>query len=90
MAAAGARRSRAARIGWKPHNGFRLEALGCPVAGVVTTEFLHEAEMHRDALGLADLVPVVIDPPLGTLTEAEIDARAVHAVPQYVAVWRGG
>jgi hypothetical protein len=46
--------------------------------------------MHRDALGLADLVPVVIDPPLGTLTEAEIDARAVHAVPQYVAVWRGG
>jgi hypothetical protein len=66
-----------------------LEALGRPAAVVVTTEFLHEAEMQRAALGLADLVPVVIDHPLSTLTEAEIDARAAQAAPQCVAVWRG-
>jgi len=45
--------------------------------------------MQRDALGLADLVPVVIDHPLSTLTEAEIEARAAQAAPQCVAVWRG-
>jgi hypothetical protein len=68
----------------------RLEALGRPTAVVVTTEFLHEAIVQRDALGLADLAPIVIDHPLSTLTEAEIEARAAQAAPQCVAVWRGG
>jgi hypothetical protein len=34
-------------------------------------------------------VPVVIDHPLSTLTEAEIEARAAQAAPQCVAVWCG-
>ena len=45
--------------------------------------------MQRDALGMRDLTPVVIDHPLSTLTEAEIEARAEQAVRQCVAVWRG-
>ena len=56
---------------------------------IVTTEFLHEAEVQRDALGMHDLAPAVIDHPLSTLTEAEIEARAEQAVGQCVAVWRG-
>jgi hypothetical protein len=63
--------------------------LGRPTAVIVTTEFLHEAEVQRDALGMRDLAPVVIDHPLSTLTEAEIHARAEQAVAQCVAVWRG-
>jgi len=63
--------------------------LGRPTAVIVTTEFLHEAEVQRDALGMRDLVPVVIDHPLSTLTEAEIEARAEQAVGQCVTVWRG-
>jgi len=63
--------------------------LGRPTAVVVTTEFLHEAEVQRDALGMRDLVPAVIDHPLSTLTEAEIEARAEQAVGQCVAVWSG-
>jgi len=63
--------------------------LGRPTAVIVTTEFLHEAEVQRDALGMRDLVPVVIDHPLSTLTEAEIEARAEQAVEQCLAVWRG-
>ena len=39
---------------------------------VVTTEFVHEANMQRDALGMPDLAPVVIDHPLSTLSDAEI------------------
>jgi hypothetical protein len=63
--------------------------LGRPTAVIVTTEFLHEAKVQRDALGMSDLAPVVIDHPLSTLTEAEIEARAEQAVGQCVAVWRG-
>jgi hypothetical protein len=55
----------------------------------VTTEFLHEAEVQRAALGMPDLVPVVIDHPLSTLSEAEIDARAEQAAAGATSVWLG-
>jgi hypothetical protein len=63
--------------------------LGRPTAVIVTTEFQHEAEMQRAALGMPDLAPVVIDHPLSTLTDAEIDRRAEQALGQCVAIWRG-
>ena len=50
---------------------------------------MHEAEVQRAALGMPDLVPVVIDHPLSTLSEAEIDARASRAAERAVAVWLG-
>ena len=55
----------------------------------MTTEFLHEALTQGQALGMPDLAPVVIDHPLSTLTEAEIEARAEQAVVQSLAVWCG-
>ena len=63
--------------------------MGRPTAIVVTTEFLHEAEVQRDALGMPDLMPVIIDHPLSTLSEAEIDARASQAAKGAAAVWLG-
>jgi hypothetical protein len=63
--------------------------LGRPTAVIVTTEFLHEAEVQRDALGMRDLAPAVIDHPLSTLTEAEIEARAAQAAGQCIAIWCG-
>ena len=56
---------------------------------VVTTEFLHEAEVQRAALGMESLAPVVIDHPLSTLTDEQIDGRAQQAAAQSVAVWLG-
>jgi hypothetical protein len=56
---------------------------------VVTTEFVHEANMQRDALGMPDLAPVVIDHPLSTLSDAEISERADQAAAQAVAIWLG-
>jgi hypothetical protein len=67
----------------------RLETLGRPTAVIVTSAFRHEALMQRDALGMPDLLPVVIDHPLSTLTDAEIDSRADAAVGPCIAVWRG-
>jgi len=56
---------------------------------VVTTEFLHKANMQRDALGMPDLAPVVIDHPLSTLSDVEISQRAVQAAAQAVKIWLG-
>ena len=56
---------------------------------VVTTEFVHEANMQRDVLGMPDLAPVVIDHPLSTLSDAQILQRAEQAVAQAVAIWQG-
>jgi hypothetical protein len=56
---------------------------------VVTTEFLREAEVQRAALGMDALAPVVIQHPLSTLTEAEIETRAADAAAQAVRVWLG-
>lgn len=71
------------------HDGMSLEALGVPTAVIVTTEFVHEAKMQREALGMKGLVPVVIQHPLSSLSDDEIRARAASALPQVVAVWAG-
>ncbi|HEX3884241.1 MAG TPA: hypothetical protein VHW66_16410 [Stellaceae bacterium] len=55
----------------------------------MTTEFLHEANVQRDALGMPDLAPVVIDHPLSTLSDAQIDLRAEQAAAQAVRWWVG-
>ena len=54
---------------------------------VVTTEFVHEAEVQRAALGMPDLAPVVIPHPLSTFADAEIDARASQAAEQVTRIW---
>jgi hypothetical protein len=55
----------------------------------VTTEFLHEAEVQRDVLGMHELAPVVIEHPLSTLTDQEIEQRAEEAAGHSVDVWLG-
>jgi hypothetical protein len=72
------------------HDGVRLETSGRPTAVIVTTEFAREAEVQREALGMRDLVPVVIEHPLSTLTEEEIERRAQHAAAGCRAIWTGG
>ena len=71
------------------HDGVRLETLSRPTAVVVTTEFLHEAEVQRAALGMGALVPAVIQHPLSTLTDAEIETRAADAATQAINIWLG-
>ncbi|MGA7263655.1 MAG: hypothetical protein WBX30_22590 [Stellaceae bacterium] len=45
--------------------------------------------MQREALGMRDLTPVVIQHPLSTLTEEEIEQRAQQAATQCVDVLLG-
>jgi hypothetical protein len=71
------------------HDGVKLETLKVPTAVIVTTEFLREAYVQRAALGMAGLDPVVIDHPLSTLTEREIDRRAEQAVEAIIRTLTG-
>jgi hypothetical protein len=71
------------------HDAMSLESLGVPTAVIVTREFVHEAKLQRAALGMDALVPVVIEHPLSSLSDAEIRTRALTAVPQVRDVWAG-
>ena len=72
------------------HDGTQLEAAGVPTAVIVTSEFVHEAEVQRAALGLDSMRPVVITHPLSTLSDEQILARGRQAAPQAVEVWTRG
>jgi hypothetical protein len=71
------------------HDAIELEARGIPTAVIVTSEFVREAKVQREALGMTGIVPVVIEHPLSSLTDEEIAARAAAALPQVLAVWQG-
>jgi len=71
------------------HDGMSLESLGVPAAIIVTTEFLREARVQREALGMNDLVPVVIDHPLSSISDEDIRNRATQALGQIIGVWQG-
>jgi hypothetical protein len=45
--------------------------------------------MQCQALGMPEFSPVVIDHPLSTLSDAEIDGRADQALGQCIACWLG-
>ncbi len=72
------------------HDAVSLEGQDRATAIIVTTEFLHEAEVQRDALGMAELEPVVITHPLSTLSDEEIGQRAADAAEQAKKIWLGG
>ena len=71
------------------HDAIELEARGVPTAVIVTSEFVREAKVQREALGMKGVVPVVIAHPLSSLTDDEIRARALAALPQVIAAWQG-
>ncbi len=71
------------------HDAVSLEGQDRATAIIVTTEFLHEAEVQRDALGMAELEPAVIAHPLSTLSDEEIGQRAADAAEQAKKIWLG-
>jgi len=69
------------------HDAIRLETSGVPTAVLVTTVFLHEAKVQREALGMNDIEPVVVTHPLSTLSSEQLDERAAEALEQVVRAW---
>jgi hypothetical protein len=71
------------------HDAIRLETSGIPTAVLVTTVFLHEAKVQREALGMSAIEPVVVTHPLSTLSNEQLDERATEALEQVVRAWGG-
>jgi len=66
-----------------------LEDRGVPTAPIITTEFIGETRLTREAVGMPDLRPVVIDHPVSSITDSEIAARVAVICTQAVEVWLG-
>ena len=71
------------------HDAVSLEGQDRPTAVIVTTEFVHEAEVQRAALGMGELQLVIITHPLSTLSDEEIAERAQDAADQAKRIWLG-
>jgi hypothetical protein len=67
-----------------------LEKLGIPSAAIITTEFERETELTRTAIGMRGLIPIVIDHPVSSITQAEVEVRAAQVALQAPLVWLGG
>jgi hypothetical protein len=66
-----------------------LEKLGVPSAAIITTEFVRESQLTRQALGMPDFEPVVIDHPVSSITPEEIAARVLQIREKAEKVWLG-
>jgi hypothetical protein len=66
-----------------------LEKLGVPSAVIITTEFVRETELTRQALGMKALEPVVIAHPVSSITADEVAQRVAQIKEQAQQVWLG-
>jgi hypothetical protein len=66
-----------------------LEKLGVPSAVIITTEFVRETELTRQAVGMRALEPVVIAHPVSSITAEEVAQRVEQIRQQAQKVWLG-
>jgi hypothetical protein len=66
-----------------------LEKLGIPTAVIITTEFVRETELTRQAVGMKALEPVVISHPVSAITAEEVTQRVAQIKEQAQQVWLG-
>jgi hypothetical protein len=66
-----------------------LEKLGIPSAVIITTEFVRETELTRQAVGMKALEPVVITHPVSSITQDEVAQRVAQIKEQAQQVWLG-
>lgn len=66
-----------------------LEKLGIPSAAIITTEFVRETELTRQAVGMKALEPVVINHPVSSITDDEVLQRVGQVRVQAQEVWLG-
>ena len=62
-------------------------AASIPSAAIITTEFVRETELTRRALGMPDFEPIVIDHPVSSITQSEINARVCQIKEQAKKIW---
>ncbi len=66
-----------------------MDGRGVPAAVICTEEFVPSARAQAAICGIPDYRFAVVAHPIGSLTPAELDARAEDAVHQVVAILTG-
>jgi hypothetical protein len=64
------------------HDAISAERVGTPAIGVMTSAFVNGAELMASALGVPGYPFVVIDHPIASATDAELEDRARATVEQ--------
>lgn len=68
------------------HDGIELERRGVPTAVICTDQFVASAKAQAEICGNPSYPFVVVDHPIGSLTNAELTARATVATPQVIEI----
>jgi hypothetical protein len=68
-------------------DAIELEKLGIPSAAIITTEFVRETDLIRRALGMPNFEAVVIDHPVSSITQDEINTRVRQITEQTERIW---
>ena len=67
-------------------DGIEIEQLGIPAAVICTRPFVPTAKAMAATCSLPDYPFAIVEHPLGSLTPAQVRARAEAALPQVVAL----
>jgi hypothetical protein len=71
------------------HDGIELDRRGVPAAVICTDQFVASARAQAAICGNPDYPFAVVTHPIGSLTPAELRARAETALPQVIAILTG-
>jgi hypothetical protein len=71
------------------HDGIELDRRGVPAAVICTDQFVASARAQAAICGNPDYPFAVVAHPIGSLTPAELRARAEAALPQVIAILTG-
>jgi hypothetical protein len=62
------------------HDAISSERVGTPAVGVMTRNFVSAAELMAKVLGMPDYGFAVIDHPVSSATDKELEARALQTM----------
>ena len=62
------------------HDAISSEKIGTPAVGVMTSKFVSAAELMSRVLGLPDYRFAVIDHPVSSASDDELEARAMVTI----------
>ena len=71
------------------HDGIELDRRGVPAAVICTEEFVASSQAQAAICGNPHYAFAVVAHPIGSLTPAELQARAAVALPQVIAILTG-
>jgi len=68
------------------HDALTLEQKGMPCALICTEPFVHTARVMAEQIGLKDYPMIIIDHPIGRLSDPDLQSRINQAIPDVLRI----